>query len=204
MGNAQKSNKKWLKKTMIIVAIFGLGVLSIFGWNYGRNEYLWGDSDRELQMVNDPMMAQNLAGMTLVRSDRPEPEGFSIEPAPIQVINWYKADGDLDKQLRVIAEKAVSLGWKGFDPNYDTIYEEGTSIIDQSILYGTNGTNGMNIIDLTKHSGGFNEQGSWLGVKNYRSKVQVETWLRIGVDGGVAWSRKSDIPAQANVFVQIY
>lgn len=201
MSNVQKSNKKWLKKTIIIVAVFGLGVLSIFVWNYGRNQYLWGDSDRELQMVSDPMMAQNLAGMTLVRSDRPEPEGFSIEPAPIQVINWYKADGDLDKQLNAIAEKAVSLGWKGFDPNYDTIYDDGTSIVDQSILYGTNG---MNIIDLTKHSGGFNEQGSWLGVKNYRSKIQVETWLRVGVNGGVAWSRKSDIPAQANVFVQIY
>jgi hypothetical protein len=187
MGDVQKSNKKWLKKTMIIGAIFGMGLLSIFVWNYGRNHYLWGDSNRELELVNDPMMAQNLAGMTLVRSDRPEPEGFSIESAPIQVTNWYKADGNLDEQLRVIAEKAVSLGWKGFDPNYDTIYDGGTSIID-----------------LTKHSGGFNEQGSWLGAKNYHSKVRVETWLRVGVDGGVAWSRKSDIPAQANVFVQIY
>lgn len=189
---------------MIVVAVIGIGVLSIFVWNYGRNQYLWGDSDRELSMVNDPMLADNLLGMTLVRSDRPEPEGFSIEPAPIEITNWYKADGDLDKQLHAIAEKAVSLGWKGFDPNYDTIYEDGTSIIDQSILYGTNEANGMNIIDLTKHSGGFNEQGSWLAVKNYRSKVQAETWLRVGVDGGVAWSRKSDIPARANVFAQIF
>lgn len=90
-----------------LLLLTGLGV-----WNYGRNAYWWGTSDRMRVLLSDPMASTALLGLPLLSHEQTEPVGLTGKPNGDFVTNVFASKGGTIQQTQSsVVQEAERVGW---------------------------------------------------------------------------------------------
>lgn len=93
----------------LLVVLLAVGGVAL--WNHGRNAYWWGTSDAQQHLLDDPMAARDLLGLTLVREDVARPVGIATMPKGAYVHHWFDPAGRPEQVLAELGALAATQGW---------------------------------------------------------------------------------------------
>jgi hypothetical protein len=93
-----------------LTAILAVGGVAV--WNHGRNAYWWGTSDSQRVLLDDPMSAPDLLGLTLIREDIAGPVGVTEMASGAYVHRWFDPAGRPEQVLAELGAYAAAHGWR--------------------------------------------------------------------------------------------